>query len=480
MSLDEFDSWYRSRYRRTSSALTSLAFIVADLLAAMLSFGAGFFLVNLYDPHAINFRSFVLYWPYLPGFIFLFWVTHLYPGLSLAPAEEMRRFSTGSLLSHAGLILSLYVQHASKGSVSVAFGFSFLLSMVAFPTCRAVMRDFNSKRKWWGVPAVVFGAGKAGRAVVDSLLDERRLGYIPVAMLDDDPSIRGEYRGVPILGGTELGPRLVELYRIRMAIVAMPGIERVKVASVVERNVLSFRYYLLIPDLLGLMNIWMTVRDFNGLLGLGSSQRLLMPWNLAVKRILDVGFTVIGGIIISPIILLIALLIRIDSPGPVFYGHKRLGMNGRSFKAWKFRSMVSDADARLRDYLAANPQMRAEWERSFKLKDDPRITRVGRVLRRLSLDELPQIWNVIRGEMSLVGPRPIVEAEVPLYGSSYERFSSMMPGMTGLWQVSGRSDTDYEERVAFDRFYNESWSVWLDLNILFRTFQVIFRGKGAY
>ncbi len=480
MILDDFDSWYRGRYGLTSSAMTTFSFILADLFAAMASFGIGFFIINLYDNHAINFRSFIQYWPYLPGFIFLFWMTHLYPGLSMAPAEEMRRFSTGSFLAHAGLILSLYVQHSNKGSVSFAFATSFLVSMVAFPTCRAIARDSLSRMKWWGIPAVVFGAGDMGREVVDSLLDERRLGYAPVAMLDDDPALQGEYRGVPILCGTDLGTELVRRYHIRMAIVAMPSVERSKVASIVEHSVLCFRYYILIPDLLGLMNIWMTVRDFSGLLGLGSSQRLLMPWNLMVKRALDLVFTVLGGLAISPIILLIAILIRLDSRGPAFYGHTRLGKNGKPFKAWKFRSMVKDAETKLKAQLAADPVLRAEWESNFKIKHDPRITRVGRLLRRTSLDELPQIWNVIRGEMSLVGPRPIVAAEVPLYGALYERFSSMMPGMTGLWQVSGRSDTNYEERVAFDRFYNESWSVWLDLHILFRTFQVVFRGKGAY
>jgi Undecaprenyl-phosphate galactose phosphotransferase WbaP len=190
--------------------------------------------------------------------------------------------------------------------------------------------------------------------------------------------------------------------------------------------------------------------------------------------------TVIGGVVISPIIFILALMVKIDTRGSAFYGHERLGRSGKTFKAWKFRSMVANSREVLQQLLEADPEARREWEGSYKLKNDPRITRMGRFLRKTSLDELPQIWNVLRGEMSLIGPRPIIRDEVVKYGAYYQYFSSIRPGMSGLWQVSGRSDIDYEERVALDVYYIQSWSVWLDLHILFKTVGVVFGGKGAY
>jgi Undecaprenyl-phosphate galactose phosphotransferase WbaP len=280
--------------------------------------------------------------------------------------------------------------------------------------------------------------------------------------------------------GTELGPELERRYGIGMAIVAMPGVERTKLVKIVDRYVYSYRFSMLIPDFFGIASMWMSVRDLNGVMGLVSTQRLNSRLNLVQKRFLDLAITIVGGLVILPLLLLIALAVKIDSRGPALYRHKRLGRGGKPFMAVKFRSMVQDADAKLKRYLDANPQARLEWEAGYKLKDDPRVTRVGRFLRRTSIDEFPQLINVLKGEMSLVGPRPIVEAEIAKYGPAYTRFSRLTPGMTGLWQVSGRSDTGYDERVALDSYYCQSWSIWLDIYILARTAGVIFHGKGAY
>jgi Undecaprenyl-phosphate galactose phosphotransferase WbaP len=205
-----------------------------------------------------------------------------------------------------------------------------------------------------------------------------------------------------------------------------------------------------------------------------------MSWNLGIKRFIDLSIVIVGGILILPALLLFALLIKISSPGPVLYGHTRLGRNGKHFKAYKFRSMVVDAEEQLELMLESNPKIREEWEKNHKLKNDPRVTKIGRFLRRTSFDEFPQLYNILKGEMSLVGPRPVVDKEVEKYGENYNRIFSVKPGLTGLWQVSGRSDTDYGERVAFDTYYLQSWSVWLDLWILYKTVGVVIRGKGAY
>lgn len=202
--------------------------------------------------------------------------------------------------------------------------------------------------------------------------------------------------------------------------------------------------------------------------------------NRMAKRVFDIVVTVLGGIVALPIIVGIAVLIYIDSPGPIIFPHRRVGQNGKEFLCYKFRTMVLNAQEVLQEYLKQNPEAEREWEQDFKLKDDPRITKIGHFLRRTSLDELPQLWNVLVGEMSLVGPRPIVQAEIEKYGEYINDFYLVPPGITGVWQVSGRSDTTYEERVHMDSWYVHNWSVWIDIVYLVKTVAVVIKSKGAY
>jgi Undecaprenyl-phosphate galactose phosphotransferase WbaP len=199
-----------------------------------------------------------------------------------------------------------------------------------------------------------------------------------------------------------------------------------------------------------------------------------------LKKVVDLVLTSVLLTLAAPFLLLVALAIKLDSPGPVLFAQRRVGRGGTEFRAWKFRSMVRNADSLLEHYLSERPALQAEWEQNQKLRHDPRITRVGNFLRKLSLDEIPQLWNVMRGEMSLVGPRPIVREEIPRYGKYFSLYTSVQSGLTGLWQVSGRSETSYAERVTFDTFYIRNWSVWLDLYILFRTIGVLWLRTGAY
>ncbi|SAK92914.1 transmembrane sugar transferase [Caballeronia hypogeia] len=206
----------------------------------------------------------------------------------------------------------------------------------------------------------------------------------------------------------------------------------------------------------------------------------LSRWHIRVaKRCLDLGGALAIAIVLSPVLAFIAWQVRKDG-GTAIYGHPRVGRNGKSFRCWKFRSMVVDANAVLAQILERDPEAREQWARDFKLKDDPRITRIGGFLRRTSLDELPQLWNVIRGEMSLVGPRPIVNAELVRYGDDASYYLMARPGMTGLWQVSGRNDADYPTRVRLDAWYVRNWSLWYDLAILVRTALIVLKRDGAY
>jgi exopolysaccharide production protein ExoY len=201
--------------------------------------------------------------------------------------------------------------------------------------------------------------------------------------------------------------------------------------------------------------------------------------NGPLKRLFDVVAASIALVFLLPVFATIAVLIKLFDPGHVFYGHERVGRQGRLFKCWKFRSMVADSKERLEALLASDPAAKAEWDASQKLTNDPRITALGAFLRKTSLDELPQLWNVVRGEMSLIGPRPITRVELDRYGRDRRYYLVVRPGISGLWQVSGRSQTNYDQRVALDREYVERWSFVGDLRIAVMTIPAVLMARGA-
>ena len=242
-----------------------------------------------------------------------------------------------------------------------------------------------------------------------------------------------------------------------------------------------FRNVLIMPPFsTGGARLWVSAMDIGGLLGLLVRQNLLDANRVRLKRAIDLLLTLGTAVLVLPLILAIAIWIRLDSKGSPFFTQRRIGQNGREMHILKFRTMVQDAECVLRDCLAANPGLHAEWERDQKLKCDPRVTRAGAFLRKTSLDELPQLWNVFKGEMSLVGPRPIVQGEVSKYGDVFNLYTRVKPGITGLWQVSGRNDVSYQQRVEMDRYYICNWSVWFDIWILAKTVPVVLQRNGAY
>jgi exopolysaccharide production protein ExoY len=205
-----------------------------------------------------------------------------------------------------------------------------------------------------------------------------------------------------------------------------------------------------------------------------------LPIGGLVKRSFDVTAAACALIFFSPLFLMIMALVKMTDNGPAFYGHSRIGHNGRVFKCMKFRTMAVNGDELLRAYLLNNPEAQEEWRKTRKLKDDPRVTTVGKVLRKLSLDELPQLLNIIRGEMSVVGPRPVVDEELKVYDSSAVYYLRTRPGLTGLWQISGRNDVSYESRIAFDTHYVQNWSLFRDIAIIVKTIPAVCLARGSY
>jgi Undecaprenyl-phosphate galactose phosphotransferase WbaP len=220
--------------------------------------------------------------------------------------------------------------------------------------------------------------------------------------------------------------------------------------------------------------------DLQGVLGLEVRRDFFKRRNRWMKSGINYIITALCLPFLLPVFAVISLVIWLDSPGSVFFSHKRIGYQGKQFTMWKFRTMVKDADHLLSDYLKTNLNLQVEWEEHHKLKDDPRVTRVGKFLRRTSLDELPQFWNVLKGDMSLVGPRPIVADEIKNYGDAFRMYQKVKPGMTGLWQVKGRNNSPYKNRVALDQYYVRHWSLWLDVIILLETVYTVLMKIGAY
>jgi len=460
-------------------AFTTMVFMGVDLLALLLCYG----IVCLFFQH----DSSTKYWTFSLTFhpcillsIVGFVVAGLYPGICLAPAVELRRYTEVSFIAN-GISLAFQIGFLRGNARHAAvYIVSWLISIPLLTGCRVAARALASHSGWWGVPAVVFGAGREGQALVDRLIKCRWIGYRPEILLDKNPNLAGNYRGVPVVADLSLGPKLATHYGYSTALIAMPNSKRAGSKDILLRYTKPFPTFILLTNHSKYLRLYTSIRDFEGSLGLLTTKQLLVPYNVVLKRILDLLGILVGGAVFLPVLLVLALLIKVDSLGPIFYCHRRLGKDGKNFRLWKFRTMVEDADARLSACLEFDPRLRAEWKTNHKLKHDPRITRIGVFLRKTSLDELPQLWNVVKGEMSLIGPRPIIQDEVKYYGSKWHTVSSVIPGMTGLWQVSGRSETGYHERVELDSYYIQNWSIWLDLYIVFKTAWIVVTSKGAY
>lgn len=457
-----------------------LTLVLSDVVLALAVWQVAFLLQHAFGSGALSEIAVVSIVPNVVAWIGLRAVLGLYPGHGLDQVEELRR-QTLALLATLSIIVVFAFASQVDDSLSRIFLFAWAFGLLfAAPITRSLVKWAIMRVGLWRKPVMVVGAEEAGARLLKVLQKEWRLGLKPVGVFDDRVTpAEGTLEDVPYGGTLTDAMTMAQEYRVDTAIFAMPQMGREHLMELVNLASGSFRYVVVMPDLDGITNSAVVARDFAGNCGVEIKHDLLFPWARRSKRILDLLLTLVGGIVISPLLLTIILLVKLDSRGPVFYGHRRLAEGGKHFKCWKFRTMHTNAERLLDDLLQRNPELQAEWEQNFKLRNDPRVTRIGRFLRKTSLDELPQLWNVLRGEMSLVGPRPIVDAEISRYGTIYETYKRIRPGMSGFWQVSGRSETDYAERVKLDAYYVHNWSMWLDLVILARTVRSVILGRGA-
>ncbi len=358
----------------------------------------------------------------------------LYPGLVIAPDEELRRVFVASAFSFSAFIIASYLYHDFSLSHLPIRVLNFSLLFLIGGLTRIVVRGCLRSSSWWKQPVVVFGRPEDRKKVIAWLHQNGHFGLAAAGPV-------GSHSNAILASQTARD----------------------------DEKIFRFR------------NLW-HVEYFGSRPKVTRHQKnlLLSPLHALCKRAFDLAVVVTAIPLIAPVMLVLAVLVKLSSPGPIFYSQSRTGKNGKPFRAFKFRSMVPNADDVLEQYLSANDDMRLEWERDHKLKRDPRVTNVGRFMRKTSLDELPQLFNVIIGDMSLVGPRPIVTKEIEKYADRYICYQAVAPGITGLWQINGRNNTTYEERTAFDENYACNWSVWFDLYILIRTVKTVLRCEGAY
>lgn len=451
----------------TSRRIRVLALMLADILCMALVWVV---VVNAYKWSGFgrySAQQYLSFWPALLVFVLVnsfFRLYHgnpFYPSIALSPVEEFRRLVGSTVVVHVLVMAALGFRKESE-TIS-----RFVLITSAVGVCifaqvfRDLIRRLLFRLKIAQIPVLVVGAGKGCEELVENLQTSFHHGLKPTVFTGDNHDIvrAAQAQDIKILITTQdariLREEMVDLVKWFQQIVYLPEREAFPIHG--ARPVV-----------------------FGGCGGLEMvNQRRLKGLQLE-KRILDTFLALVIAIVALPFFLIIPILVKLTSRGPIIYKAKRLGKNGRTIYVWKFRSMYADADRRLQAILDADPALKAEFEQDFKLKNDPRITPFGKFLRKTSIDELPQLWNVIRGEMSLVGPRPIVEKEVEYYGDNYEIFSLVKPGITGLWQVSGRSNTDYARRVRLDKFYVMNWNPWMDMWIVLRTVIAVLGMKGSY
>jgi exopolysaccharide biosynthesis polyprenyl glycosylphosphotransferase len=360
------------------------------------------------------------------------------------------------------------------------FLYAGVLITIFLSISRLVLRVIRNhlRKKGLGVDRLlIVGAGEIGRTVMRHVVAQPSLGYQIAGFVDDDPDKGstdiGRFRA---LGNTANIPRLVKEMDIDEVIVTLPWMYHRKIVSIIaqcEREQIRVR---IVPDIFQMTLSHLDVEDLSGIPMIGVRDISISSSQLVFKRTVDVAVSLLGLILLLPIFVLISVIIRLDSPGPPIFTQIRVGKGERLFACFKFRSMRQGAEGDKQRLMARNEADGV----FFKMKEDPRITKVGRILRRLSLDELPQLLNVLMGHMSLVGPRPAIPAEVQRYQPWHKRRLEVAPGMTGLWQVSGRSELSFDEMVLLDLYYIENWSPVLDFQIMFRTLPQVLTGRGAY
>jgi len=370
--------------------------------------------------------------------------------------------------------------------------YGWILAIILVSISRQILREGQRYLFKFGIgvqSTIIIGANRISHLILSEIQKNPYLGYKVIGIFDKRKK-EENFAGVKVLRNEEEISDLIKKQRVDEIIQANPQLPSKNVINLInlcDRYKIDFKFA---PSLFGVYTTNTKVNIFAGVPVVELRKTPLEGWGRITKRLMDITGTSLALTIFSPILLIVALLVKITSKGPIFYKHKRLGRFGKEFELYKFRSMKLEycmgdsygGDKALENFqeILKDPQKKEEFSKDFKLRNDPRVTTLGKFLRKTSLDELPQLFNVLKGEISLVGPRPIVKEELKKFGNYKEQRLLLKPGITGLWQIGGRTDLSYQERAKLDIYYIENWSVFLDIKILFKTLLVFFKIKNAY
>jgi len=401
-------------------------------------------------------------------------LTKVYTHLQ-TPPERLKRISGAVSFFFLVAVLFAFLTHQADVYSRSIFLMSWGISLVAIPIARMLASRMMPNIFSWRAPCVLIGSNNDVGRVANQINQEGSGLSVAAVSLAPGETTDFEIMQIPL----EDLPALAAVNPHCYAVLSADSSGSWPPPDTMGRLSFHFRHVLLRSPQIDQLSTWTRGVRLGGLTLLTCEFKLLDPWRRRFKRIFDIVFCMTAGLVILPFLGLLYVLIRLDSPGPAFFIQERLGEAGKPFRIIKFRTMHCDAEDDLKKLLFEDEDLACQWRENQKLMSDPRITRVGWWLRKTSIDELPQIVNVLFGTMSLVGPRPIVEAEIAKYGDDYATFTHVKPGITGLWQVSGRNKTDYAQRVALDVAYVKNWSIYIDLWILARTTLEVFKLTGC-
>ena len=462
--------------------ITPLILAISDYFAVLCAEQLSFTLRNLLitDHGELNVPP-LIFWVITP----LIYIVYLHICESYTHNKQFWRIIAGifkaCIYAIFNCVILLYIIHIAEFISRLYMGFLGIFAFLFIVLFRYIIKKLLDVLQVLKEPVLLMGAGKNAALILEHIKNDIGLNYQFIGYLKDQKEDEVA-KQLPCLGTFADAVNVIQNTGVRKVLVVAPELAQTQMEDIIYELQPLVSSIGFIPDM-GTMPL--STMDIESLVDghvvmFQMRNNLKNRGNRILKFVFDWFLTLIGTICISPIFAIIAIWIYLDSPGPVIFKHRRVGKDGKEFDCYKFRSMCVDADLKLKELLESNPEAKKEWEKDFKLKEDPRITKSGAFLRKTSLDELPQIFNVLKGEMSLVGPRPIIQAEVPRYGKYISDYYMVRPGITGLWQTSGRNDVDYTERVQMDTWYVRNWSIWFDVVLLWRTFKVVLAGKGAY
>lgn len=474
--------------RKFQWALFTVVLIISDLVMLAAAFRAAYFIrfqssLGIFHleviPEYNYYRTLILI--LLPMWVLLFSVMGLYKRTNLLwGSQEYSILFNASTVGIVGVIAAGFLVPElvlARGWLLMAWALAFFMTAIGRFIVRRLV--YVARRKGLLLSStLIVGANEEALLLADQLLNWQTSGMHLVGFVTQDkPAGTTLFHHLKALGGLDALPTILKQHEIEDVIVATSSLTRVEMVSIFKTyGMLKNLNLRLSSGMFEIITTGIQVSEIANVPLVRVNKVRLTGIDKVLKTILDYSITIPGLILISPVMLVLALLVKLDSKGPIIYRRRVMGVNGKRFDAFKFRTMRSDGD----QILEAYPELKAKLERDGKLVDDPRITRLGNFLRKTSLDELPQLFNVLRREMSLVGPRMISPAEITKYNKWDTNLLTIPPGITGLWQVSGRSDVSYEERVRLDMYYIRNWSIWLDLKLLIETVPAVVLRRGAY